>query len=52
VQYVAVGGAITASLFAISRGLIIEPPAALTKSVEAAAEWLMRRLGTMAKPAQ
>ena len=31
VQYVAVGGAITASLFAISRGLIIEPPAALTK---------------------
>jgi lipopolysaccharide export system permease protein len=52
VQYVAVGGAVTASLFAISRGLIIEPPAALTKSVEAAAEWLMRRLGTMAKPAQ
>jgi lipopolysaccharide export system permease protein len=52
VQYVAVGGAMAASLFAISRGLIIEPPAALTRAVDAAAEWVMRRLGTMAKPAQ
>src|SRR4029079_10087435 len=51
-QYVAVAGARTASLFAISRGLIIEPPAALTKAVDAAAEWFMGRRGTMAKPAQ
>jgi lipopolysaccharide export system permease protein len=52
VQYAAIGSAMAASLFAISRGLIIEPPAALTKAVEAAAEWFMRRLGTIAKPAQ
>jgi lipopolysaccharide export system permease protein len=52
VQYVAVAGAMAASLFAISRGLIIEPPAFLTRAVDAASEWLVRRAGTSVKPAQ
>jgi lipopolysaccharide export system permease protein len=51
VQYAAVAGTIVASLFAISRGLIIEPPAYLTRSIDAASQWLARR-GTIVKPAQ
>ena len=51
-QYAAVIGAIAASLFAISRGLIIEPPAFLTNAVDAARELIIRRTGTIARPAQ
>jgi len=51
-QYAAVIGAIAASLFAISRGLIIEPPAFLTNAVDAAREWIIRRTGAIARPAQ
>jgi lipopolysaccharide export system permease protein len=51
-QYVAVGGAMTASLFAISRGLIIEPPAFLPKTINAVSEWVARRTGTVVGPAQ
>ena len=52
VQYLAVAGAIALSLFAISRGLIIEPPAFLTKTADAASQWFARRTGTSVKPAQ
>jgi len=52
VQYLAVAGVMALSLFAISRGLIIEPPAFLTKAADAASQWLARRSGTSAKPAQ
>jgi lipopolysaccharide export system permease protein len=51
-HYVAVIGTMAASLFAISRGLVIEPPAFLTKAVDAASAWLVRRAGAMVKPAQ
>jgi lipopolysaccharide export system permease protein len=51
-QYVAVIGTMAASLFAISRGLVIEPPAFLTKAVDAASAWLVRRAGAIVKPAQ
>jgi lipopolysaccharide export system permease protein len=49
-QYVAVAGAIIASSFAISRGLIIEPPVFLTKTVDAIGEWFVRRTGATAEP--
>jgi len=52
VQYTAVFGAMAAALFAISRGLIIEQPAFLTKAINAASEWFARRADTIAKPAQ
>ena len=52
VQYTAVLGSMAASLVAISRGLIIEPPAFLTKTVDAVGEWLTRRTGATARPAQ
>jgi hypothetical protein len=42
----------TASLFAISRGLIIEPPAFLPKTINAVSEWVARRTGTAVGPAQ
>ncbi len=51
-QYLAVAGTMGASLFAISRGLIIEPPAFLTKAIDATREWIVRRTGTMMRPAQ
>jgi lipopolysaccharide export system permease protein len=51
-QYLAVAGAIAASLFAISRGLIIEPPAFLTRAVDAASEWVARRTGAIVGSAQ
>ncbi len=41
-----------ASLFAISRGLIIEPPAFLTRPLDAVSEWFARRAGIVARPAQ
>jgi lipopolysaccharide export system permease protein len=51
-EYAAVAIASGASLFAISRGLIIEPPAILVKAVDTVGEWLSRRTGTVARPAQ
>jgi lipopolysaccharide export system permease protein len=52
VQYTTVAGSIAASLFVISRGLIIEPPAFLTRSVDAVTEWFARRMGAQQKLAQ
>jgi lipopolysaccharide export system permease protein len=52
VQYTAVFGTIAASLFAVSRGLIIEQPAFLTKAINATNEWFARRARAIAKPAQ
>ena len=52
VQYAAVTGAIVASIMAISRGLIIEPPTFLTKAVGTVSEWLSRRAGMLMRPAQ
>ena len=51
-QYAAVTGTIAASLYAISRGLHIEPPAFLTNAVDAAKEWITRRSVAIARPAQ
>ena len=51
VQYMAVFGAIGASLYAISSGLIIEPPAILTKAVGNVRQRFARRTGTAAEPA-
>jgi lipopolysaccharide export system permease protein len=51
-HYLAVTGTIAASLYAASRGLIIEPPAFLTRAAEAARDWFERRTGMVARPAQ
>jgi lipopolysaccharide export system permease protein len=51
-EYAAVAIASGASLWAISRGLIIEPPAFLVKAVDTIGEWLSRSTGTVARPAQ
>jgi lipopolysaccharide export system permease protein len=52
VQYVAVAGTIAASLVAASRGLILEPPAFLTRAAAAASDWFERRTGMAAGSAQ
>jgi lipopolysaccharide export system permease protein len=52
VQYLAVAGTIAASLVAASRGLIIEPPAFLTRAAAAASDWFERRTRTVARSAQ
>ena len=51
-QYVAVFGAMAASLYAISSGLIIEPPAVLTRAVSTIGRWFERRTDPVAEPAQ
>ena len=51
-QYLAIAGVCAGSLAAIGRGLIIEPPAALVRAVDAIAEWLSSRAGIFARPAQ
>jgi lipopolysaccharide export system permease protein len=51
-HYAAVFGAIGASLYAISSGLIIEPPAILTRTANAIGEWFERRTGAAAGAAQ
>jgi lipopolysaccharide export system permease protein len=51
-QYLAVMGAMGASLFAISRGLTIEPPVLLTTAFDTAREWIARRAGMIMRPAQ
>jgi lipopolysaccharide export system permease protein len=50
-QYAAVAGALVFGCYAISRGLIIEPPAFLFNAVNAGADWFLRRAGAMARPA-
>ena len=52
VQYTAVFGSMAASLYVISRGLIIEPSAFLVNSVDAASKWLVRRAHIAVRPAQ
>ena len=51
-QYTAVGGTIVACLYAISRGLIIEPPAFLTTAVGQVNEWVTQRVGAISGTAQ
>jgi lipopolysaccharide export system permease protein len=51
-EYLAVAAASAASLFAISRGLIIEPPRYLTRTADVIAEWFARRTGAVAGAAQ
>jgi lipopolysaccharide export system permease protein len=50
-QYIAVFGAIGAGAYAISRGIIIEPPAFLTDTVTSAVERLVQRIQTKLRPA-
>jgi lipopolysaccharide export system permease protein len=51
-QYIATAAALAGGIFAITRGLIIEPPAALSSSLNAGGEWLMRRASTIVRPTQ
>ena len=51
-QYFAVGSTITACLYAISRGLIIEPPAFLTAAVARINDWAQQRMGAIVRTAQ
>lgn len=50
-QYIAVFGAIAAGSYAISRGMIIEPPAFLTDTLTSAFERLAQRIQTKLRPA-
>jgi lipopolysaccharide export system permease protein len=52
IQYAAVGGTIVACLYAISRGLIIEPPAFLTTAVGRVNDWVSQRVGAFARAPQ
>jgi lipopolysaccharide export system permease protein len=49
-QYVTVTAALAAGLYAISRGLILEPPATLANAVNAGSEWIMRHFGASMRP--
>jgi lipopolysaccharide export system permease protein len=51
IEYLALAGTLAAGGYAISKGLIIEPPAALVTAANAANEWFMRRTGVLARPA-
>jgi lipopolysaccharide export system permease protein len=51
-HYVAVAGAIAASLIAASRGVVIEPPAALSRTAEAVRQWLERHAAPIMRLAQ
>ncbi len=51
-QYAAVAGTIVACLYAISRGLIIEPPVFLTTAVGRINDWVQQRVGAFAGSAQ
>jgi len=51
-QYFAVGGTIAASLYVISRGLIIEPPAFLTTAIASVNNWVAQRMGAIVGTAQ
>jgi lipopolysaccharide export system permease protein len=51
-EYLAVAGTSAASLFAIKRGAIIEPPAFLIRAVDTINDWFVRRTGPLAGPAQ
>lgn len=51
-QYAAVGGTIVACLYAISRGLIIEPPVFLTTAVGRINDWVAERVTAFARAAQ
>jgi lipopolysaccharide export system permease protein len=50
IEYLAVAGTLAAGSYAISKGLIIEPPAALVAATNAVNEWFMRRTGILARP--
>jgi len=52
VQYAAVFASMAASLYVISRGLIIEPPAFLTKAADTVREWFAGRFNAAVRPAQ
>jgi lipopolysaccharide export system permease protein len=47
-QYAALAGVIGWGIYAISRGLVIEPPAILFNTVNAGVEWFARRAGAIA----
>jgi lipopolysaccharide export system permease protein len=49
-QYIAIAGVSAASLFAIKRGTIIEPPRWLLRAAEAITEWFAARAGSLARP--
>jgi len=51
IQYVAIFGSIAASLRAVSRGIIIEPPAFMTRGFDTIREWIERRIGAVARAA-
>ena len=48
----AVLASMAASLYAISSGLIIEPPAILTRTASTIGQWLARRTGAVPEPAR
>jgi lipopolysaccharide export system permease protein len=50
-QYVAVAVALGGGCYAISRGLIIEPPAILTNTADAAMKWINARAEAIMRPA-
>ena len=51
IQYTAIFGSMAASLHAISRGIIIEPPAFLTGGFDTIRGWIERRIGAIARAA-
>jgi len=48
IQYLLIGGTLLAGGYAISKGLIIEPPAHATRLMNAISEWYLRRIGATA----
>ena len=46
-EYLVIAGSIYLGLYAISRGVIVEPPAALTRLSDAVGAWFALRFGAI-----
>ena len=48
IQYLLIGGTLVGGGYAISKGLIIEPPAYATRLMNTITEWYLKRIGATA----
>jgi lipopolysaccharide export system permease protein len=52
IQYFLIAGTLSTGLYAISKGLIIEPPVYMTRAMDAVTAWFQRRVASIMEPAQ
>jgi lipopolysaccharide export system permease protein len=52
IQYLLLAGTVAGGLYAISRGLIIEPPAMVSRAIDTVSDWFLRRAGAIVGASQ